>query len=80
MRGSITKRKLKSTSKGKPINQYYIVYDLPLSWDEDKECYRRRQKWEKVENPKVPWKFHNRGYFSASKGRFELPKSIVNHC
>lgn len=36
MRGSIVKRTGKATKDGKPIEQYYIVYDAGLKWDEKK--------------------------------------------
>ena len=48
MRGTITKRKLLATKDGKPIEQYYLVYDAGLKWNEKKGQYVRRQKWEKA--------------------------------
>jgi len=41
MRGSIIKRK----------TGYSIVYELRQKWDEKKDCFTRRQKWEKVPHP-----------------------------
>lgn len=41
MRGAIIKRK----------TGYSIVYELRQKWDEKKDCFARRQKWEKVPHP-----------------------------
>jgi len=51
MRGHIAKRTRQSKKDGKPFEQYFVVYDLGLKWDEKKEQYVRRQKWEKVPPP-----------------------------
>lgn len=51
MRGCIRKRPTRTKRNGKPVEQYYVVYDLPPQWDEERGCYRRRQKWERVEEP-----------------------------
>jgi integrase len=51
MRGSIVKRAGEAKKDGKPIEQYYVVYDIGLKWDEKKGEYVRRQKWEKVLPP-----------------------------
>jgi integrase len=51
MRGSIVKRAGEAKKDGKPIEQYYVVYDVGLKWDEKKGEYVRRQKWEKVLPP-----------------------------
>jgi integrase len=52
MRGHIAKRK-RQTKDGKPYQAYYVVYDLPMEWDEARGAYRRRQKWEKVDPPET---------------------------
>jgi|APSaa5957512622_1039677.scaffolds.fasta_scaffold17258_2 integrase len=51
MRGSIQKRPRKSKKDGKFIEQYFVVYDVGMKWDEEKGQQVRKQKWEKVESP-----------------------------
>ena len=80
MRGSIQKRQIKSKKNGKPIEQYYIVYDIGLQWDDEKGCQKRRQKWEKVQSPntrKHAEKLLAERLSQIHKGEFIEPKKIT---
>ncbi len=41
MRGSVRKRN----------GRYYVIYDAPATWDDATSRWKRRQKWERVEEP-----------------------------
>jgi len=80
MRGSIQKKVLKSRKKGKPIEQYYIVYDAGKKWDEKKKCWKRNQKWEKVPPPntyKHAEKLLTERLSQLNKGEYIEPKKTT---
>ena len=80
MRGSIVKRPVKSKKDGKPIDQYYIVYDAGMKWDEKKGKQTRNQKWEKLPPPntrKHAEKLLTERLSQIHKGEFIEPKKIT---
>jgi integrase len=80
MRGSIVKRPITSKKDGKPTDQYYIVYDAGLKWDEKKGKQVRNQKWEKVPPPntrKHAEKLLAERLSQIHKGEFIEPKKIT---
>jgi len=80
MRGSIQKKVLKLRKKGKPIEQYYIVYDAGKKWDEKKKCWKRNQKWEKVPPPntyKHAEKLLTERLSQLNKGEYIEPTKIT---
>jgi len=80
MRGSIQKRTITSRKDGKPVEQYYLVYDVGLKWNEMTGQHTRRQKWEKVPPPnnrKHAEKLLAERLSQVHKGEYLEPKKIT---